>query len=94
MKNAEELLILDGGTGWEIKCCGGPFHQPKWSALAMYKDPTIVCQVHKSFVKARATAITINTYAVVPFHLWRELYDKDGKRLLKLAEICSIHKAY
>jgi S-methylmethionine-dependent homocysteine/selenocysteine methylase len=85
MKNQEELLILDGGTGREIERCGGPFRQPEWSALALYEDPTIVRQVHESYIKAGATAITTNTYAVVPFHLGTERYDKDGKRLLKLA---------
>jgi S-methylmethionine-dependent homocysteine/selenocysteine methylase len=84
MKIEEELLILDGGTGREIKHCGGPFCQTGWSALALYKDPTIVCQVHESFLKAGSTAVTTNTYVFVPFHLGRERYYKEGKRLLKL----------
>lgn len=79
------IIILDGGTGREIERCGGPFRQPEWSALALYQDPTVVQRVHESFLEAGATAITTNTYAIVPFHLGDERYQKDGKRLLQLA---------
>lgn len=81
----EEIIIFDGGTGREIERRGGPFRQPEWSALALYQDPDIVRDVHLSYITAGATAITTNTYAVVPFHLGRERYNADGKRLLQLA---------
>jgi S-methylmethionine-dependent homocysteine/selenocysteine methylase len=80
-----ELLIFDGGTGREIEAQGGPFRQPEWSALALYEDPDIVRRVHESFIAAGATAITTNTYAIVPFHLGVDRYKQDGKRLLALA---------
>jgi S-methylmethionine-dependent homocysteine/selenocysteine methylase len=84
-RRQQEIIILDGGTGREIEACGGPFRQPEWSALALYEAPEIVRQVHESFLKAGATALTTNTYAIVPFHLGADRYQKDGKRLLQLA---------
>ena len=87
MKNPQqqESIILDGGTGREIKRRGGPFRQPEWSALALYEDPAIVKSVHESYIEAGATAITTNSYAIVPFHLGQERYDKDAAWLLKLS---------
>ena len=79
------IWLLDGGTGREIERRGGPFRQPEWSALSLYKDPEIVYDIHSSFIQAGSNAITTNTYATVPFHLGRERYDKDAKWLLKLA---------
>jgi S-methylmethionine-dependent homocysteine/selenocysteine methylase len=81
----QPLIIFDGGTGREIERQGGPFRQPEWSALALYEDPAIVQEIHESYIEAGATAITTNTYAVVPFHLGQERYQRDVKRLLKLA---------
>jgi S-methylmethionine-dependent homocysteine/selenocysteine methylase len=81
----QSLIIFDGGTGREIQRQGGPFRQPEWSALALYEDPAIVREIHESYIEAGATAITTNTYAVVPFHLGLERYQRDGARLLKLA---------
>ena len=80
-----DLWILDGGTGREIERRGGPFRQPEWSALALYEKPDIVRDIHKSYIDAGSNAITTNTYAVVPFHIGRERYDKDAKWLLDLA---------
>ena len=83
--DSKSITIFDGGTGREIERCGGPFRQPEWSALALYEDPSVVQHVHESFLEAGATAITTNTYAVVPFHIGTERYEKDGRRLLQLA---------
>jgi len=84
-ERSKELIIFDGGTGREIERRGGPFRQPEWSALALYKDPSMVQSVHESYLEAGATAITTNSYAIVPFHLGHERYEKDAKRLLDLS---------
>ncbi|CAB9516940.1 Homocysteine S-methyltransferase 3 [Seminavis robusta] len=83
--DSKDLWVFDGGTGREIERRGGPFRQPEWSALALYEDPTLVRDIHQSFIKAGATAITTNTYAVVPFHLGQERYNKDREWLLQSA---------
>ena len=33
--SAEDVLVLDGGMGRELKAMGAPFRQPEWSALAL-----------------------------------------------------------
>jgi len=81
----QPLVLLDGGTGREIERRGGPYRRPEWSALALYEDPAIVQSVHESYLEAGADAITINSYAVVPYHIGRERYDRDAGWLLKLA---------
>jgi S-methylmethionine-dependent homocysteine/selenocysteine methylase len=72
--------------GQEIERCHGPFRQPEWSALALYEDPSLVQHVHESFLQAGATAITTNSSAIVPFHIGKERYQRDGKRLLTVNE--------
>ena len=79
------LIVIDGGTGREIQRQGGPFRQPEWSALALYEDPAVVRRVHESYFDSGATFVTTNTYAIVPFHLGHQRYEKDAKWLLKLA---------
>ena len=79
------FFVLDGGMGREIERRGGPFQQPEWSALSLMEQPDIVQDVHLSFLSAGAQAIITNTYAVVPFHIGQERYDRESKRLLQLA---------
>jgi S-methylmethionine-dependent homocysteine/selenocysteine methylase len=79
------FILLDGGTGREIQQRGGPFRQPEWSALALYEDPDIVRAVHESFLNAGSTAITTNTYALVPYHIGSDRFRKDAPRLFSLA---------
>ena len=79
------MTVLDGGTGRELARIGAPFSQPLWSAQALMESPDHVRRVHESFVAAGAEVITTNTYALVPFHLGRELFDSDGRRLTQLA---------
>jgi S-methylmethionine-dependent homocysteine/selenocysteine methylase len=79
------VTVLDGGTGRELARIGAPFSQPLWSAQALIDSPDHVRRVHESYVAAGAEVITTNTYALVPFHLGRELFDRDGRRLTALA---------
>ena len=71
--------------GRELKRVGAPFRQPEWSALALMQAPDTVVKVHRSFIDAGAQVITTNNYAVVPFHLGKELFATDGMRLTALS---------
>ena len=42
-------------------------------------------RVHESYVAAGAELITTNTYALNPFHVGQELFERDGRRLTALA---------
>jgi S-methylmethionine-dependent homocysteine/selenocysteine methylase len=79
------VLVLDGGMGRELKRIGAPFRQPEWSALALIESPDQVRIAHEAFARAGAEVLTSNAYAVVPFHLGREYFDSDGRRLAALA---------
>ena len=77
--------LLDGGTGRELMRLGAPFRQPEWSALALIEAPEYVTQVHRRYIDAGADVITTNSYAVVPFHIGAERFERDGAALAALA---------
>ena len=81
----DEVLVLDGGTGRELKRRGAPFRQPEWSALALIDGPAFVSAVHAAYVQAGANVITTNSYAVVPFHLGAERFVAEGEGLASLS---------
>lgn len=79
------MKILDGGFGRELARRGAPFRQPEWSALALTEAPDIVKEVHLDFIRAGAEVVTTNNYAVVPFHIGQERFDKEVKDLVNIA---------
>lgn len=79
------VKILDGGMGRELKRLGAPFKQPEWSALALMEGPHFVRQAHDSFVNAGAEIITTNSYAICPFHIGQDRFDKGSVELSRLA---------
>ncbi|WP_207937431.1 homocysteine S-methyltransferase family protein [Pseudomonas promysalinigenes] len=75
------LRLLDGGMGRELKRIGAPFRQPEWSALALIEAPSFVLKAHSAFIEAGARIITTNSYAVVPFHIGDERFEREGRTL-------------
>lgn len=80
-----KLTILDGGMSRELLRLGAELKQPEWSALALINSPEIVRQVHEEFIEAGADVVTTNSYALVPFHIGEERFQKDGARLISLS---------
>lgn len=78
------ITILDGGMGRELERRGAPFRQPEWSALALTLAPASVGDIHLDYLKAGATVITVNSYAVTPYHLGDKFFTK-GEELIKTA---------
>jgi len=64
---------------------GAPFRQPEWSAFALMEAPDYVTKVHRRYVDAGADVITTNSYAVVPFHIGAQRFERDGATLAALA---------
>ncbi len=79
------ITIVDGGMGRELQRLGAPFQQPEWSALALIEAPEFVSEAHARFIAAGAEVITTNSYAIVPFHIGRERFERDGMDLSRLA---------
>ncbi len=77
------MIILDGGTGRHLESLGAPFNQPEWSALALMQKPEFVLKAHNDFIEAGADIITTNSYAVVPFHIGAQRFQKIGPDLLQ-----------
>ena len=80
-----KVTILDGGMGRQLEAMGAPFKQPEWSALALMEAPETVTQAHQAFLDAGCDIITTNAYALIPFHIGQERFDKDGADLIELA---------
>lgn len=78
------ITILDGGMGRELERRGAPFRQPEWSALSLSLAPDSVRDVHLDYIKAGATVITVNSYAVTPYHLGNGFFS-DGEQLIRTA---------
>jgi S-methylmethionine-dependent homocysteine/selenocysteine methylase len=83
--NRRHTTLLDGGTGRELMRLGAPFRQPEWSALALIEAPEYVTKVHRRYIDAGAEVITTNSYAVVPFHIGAQRFERDGAALAALA---------
>ncbi|WP_226935931.1 homocysteine S-methyltransferase family protein [Pseudogemmobacter faecipullorum] len=79
------IFILDGGMGRELLRRGAPFRQPEWSALALIEAPEHVSAVHDDYIHAGADMITTNSYAVVPFHIGAERFEREGLGLAQLS---------
>lgn len=79
------IRILDGGMSRELQRLGAELKQPEWSALALIDAPDIVRQVHAEFIEAGADVVTTNSYALVPFHIGEERFQRDGASLIALS---------
>ena len=81
----KDILILDGGMSRELLRLGAELKQPEWSALALMNSPEIVRRVHDEFIVAGADVVTTNSYALVPFHIGEEAFERDGASLATLS---------
>ncbi|MDE0891244.1 MAG: homocysteine S-methyltransferase family protein [Planctomycetota bacterium] len=73
--NKAEIILLDGGTGTELRERGVevPCHRTSiWSARAVYEAPEEVVAVHREYIDAGARVVTACNYAVTPTLLARE----------------------
>lgn len=71
--------------GRELLRAGAPFRQPEWSALALMEAPELVLEAHRRFATAGSDVLTTNSYALVPFHIGRDRFVRDGSALADLA---------
>ena len=64
-----EVILLDGGMGQELRRRSPNGPTSMWSAQAMVENPALVQQVHEDYIRAGADVITTNTYATVEWRL-------------------------
>ncbi|MCL7928621.1 homocysteine S-methyltransferase family protein [Halomonas llamarensis] len=88
----ENIVLLDGGMGQELRKLSHRPVSPLWSAQVMLDEPHLVTHVHRNFIEAGARVITLNTYSATPLRLAR-----DGKpgmfELLHAAALSAAHQA-
>jgi len=62
-------LVLDGGTGTELRRRGMALGETTWSALASVTHYDLLREVHADYIAAGADVITTNTFATTRFVL-------------------------
>ena len=60
---AGEVVIMDGGTGTEIRRRGAPTGGKAWSAEPMPDHPDLIREIHEDYIKAGAEIIITNTFS-------------------------------
>ena len=85
------LVLLDGGTGHELKsrgvesCCEDPKRFFMAGALANELLPELVIEVHVDYLKAGADVLTTNSFVVVPSALATVDREDDLQELIRRA---------
>ena len=80
-----QLTILDGGMGREIKARLESFDPVLWSATAFLHHPQIIIDIHCDYIDAGAKVITTNNYTVVPSILHQTGYEDKFEAFTKQA---------
>jgi len=60
---AKEVIIMDGGTGSEIRFRGVSLAGKSWSGEPMLTHPDTVREIHEDYIKAGAEIIITNTFS-------------------------------
>ena len=64
-----DTLLLDGGTGSELRRRGMPLDSAAWSALAPLTHYELLRSVHFDYSVAGARVVSTNTFATTGFVL-------------------------
>jgi homocysteine S-methyltransferase len=67
--DAGRALLLEGGTGSELRRRGYALHDDAWSAPASLSHFELLRQIHADYIAAGADVITTNTFAATRFVL-------------------------
>lgn len=67
-----DVVVLDGGMGQELRRRSSRPASPLWSAQVMLDEPDLVVAAHRDFIDAGAQVITVNTYSATPQRLARD----------------------
>jgi homocysteine S-methyltransferase len=63
------VLVLDGGTGSELRRRGVAFREACWSAEANLSQVETLTAIHRDYLEAGADILTVNTFATTRFVL-------------------------
>jgi S-methylmethionine-dependent homocysteine/selenocysteine methylase len=68
----DNIVLLDGGLGRELRFRGIEPSETIWSANALLEAPNIIRQIHYDYIKAGADIITVNSYGIIKADLAKE----------------------
>ena len=86
---AGDVVLLDGGTGSELRRRGVPMSAAAWSGLAAHTHPEAVLRIHGDYIDAGADVIVANTFGCSRFVLeaagFGERFEAINRRAVELA---------
>lgn len=71
-KRKDDVILLDGGMGQELRKRSEKPASPLWSAQVMLDEPHLVSAAHRDFIHAGAGIIILNNYSATPQRLTRD----------------------
>ncbi|MGI9258827.1 MAG: homocysteine S-methyltransferase family protein [Gammaproteobacteria bacterium] len=66
---ADEIVLVDGGTGSELQRRGVAMSDAAWSGVAAFTHKEVLREIHSDYVRAGAEVITTNTFGTTRFVL-------------------------
>lgn len=82
---ADEILIIDGGTGSELQRRGVAMDTNAWSGAAALGHEALLRQIHRDYILAGAEVITANTFGTTRFVLASAGLDNEFERINRRA---------
>jgi len=76
-------LLIDGGTGTELRRRGAPLDPIAWSGLAALTHSEILTAIHADYLAAGADVITTNTFACTRFVLDAKGFGSERQRIVR-----------
>lgn len=83
--DADEILIIDGGTGSELQRRGVAMDAQAWSGAAALAHEALLREIHEDYIRAGAEVITANTFGTARFVLASAGLDGDFERINRRA---------
>ena len=83
--DADELLIIDGGTGSELQRRGVAMDANAWSGAAALGHEALLRRIHQDYIRAGAEVITANTFGTTRFVLASAGLDDEFERINRRA---------
>lgn len=59
---ADQIVLIDGGTGTELQRRGVPMDKVAWSGAAVLTHPDAVRETHEDYIRAGAEVVITNTF--------------------------------
>lgn len=82
---ADEVLIIDGGTGSELQRRGVAMNKNAWSGAAALDQEALLREIHRDYIHAGAEVITANTFGTTRFVLASAGLDEEFERINRRA---------